>query len=95
MEMLGQLAAVAAVLGLAAVIPRWLRRRGWAGTGLQRKTAGRGLESAGRLPLGPQQTLHLVRLGERAWLVASSPSGCVLLETVNWREVETGGGAAS
>jgi flagellar biosynthetic protein FliO len=93
MEVLGQFAAVVAVLALAAATSWWLRRRGFAGSLLPRKAAGRRLESVGRLPLGPQQTLHLVRLGERALLVASSPSGCVLLQTVDWREVEGGGGA--
>jgi flagellar biosynthetic protein FliO len=91
MEVLGQFAAVAAVLALAAATSWWLRRRGFAGSLLQRKAAGHRMESVGRLPLGPQQTLHLVRLGERALLVASSPSGCVLLQTLDWREIEGGG----
>ncbi|HEV3334083.1 MAG TPA: flagellar biosynthetic protein FliO [Bryobacteraceae bacterium] len=93
MEVLGQFAAVVAVLALAAATSWWLRRRGFAGSLLPRKAAGRRLESVGRLSLGPQQTLHLVRLGERALLVASSPSGCVLLQTVDWREVQGGGEA--
>ena len=94
MEIVGQFAAVVAVLGLAAASSWWWRRRGFAGALAPRKAVGRRrLESAGRLPLGPQQTLHLVRLGERALLVASSPSQCVLLEAVPWREVEPGGEA--
>ncbi|HUI77692.1 MAG TPA: flagellar biosynthetic protein FliO [Bryobacteraceae bacterium] len=88
MEMVGQLAAVAAVLALAAASSWWLRKRGLASPLEPRKGAGRRLESVGRLPLGPQQTLHLVRFGERALLVASSPAGCVLLQSVDWREVE-------
>jgi flagellar biosynthetic protein FliO len=91
MEMVGQFAAVVAVLALAAATSWWLRRRGFAGSLRPGKAASRRLESVGRLPIGPQQTLHLVRLGERALLVASSPSGCALLQTVNWREVEGGG----
>ena len=90
MEMVGQLAAVVAVLALAAASSRWLRRRGFTGSLLPRKAAGCRLESVGRLNLGPQQTLHLVRLGEQALLVASSPSRCVLLRTVAWREIEGG-----
>jgi flagellar biogenesis protein FliO len=66
-------------------------KKGFAGSLLPRKAAGRRLESVGRLPLGPQQTLHLVRLGESALLVASSPSGCVLLQTVAWREIADSG----
>jgi len=88
MEMVGQFAAVVAVLALAAASSWWLRRRGFAGSLLPRKTVGRRLESVGRLALGPQQTLHLVRLGDRALLVASSPSGCTLLETLAWQEIE-------
>jgi flagellar biosynthetic protein FliO len=88
MEMVGQFAAVAAVLALAAATSWWLRRRGLAGPLLLRKGVGRRLESVGRLPLGPQQTLHLVRLGERALLLASTPAGCVLLQTVEWREIQ-------
>jgi hypothetical protein len=33
-----------------------------------------------RLPLGPQHTLHLVRVGEAELLLVSSPSGCSLVE---------------
>lgn len=91
MEIVGQFTAVVAVLALATAISWWLRRRGFSGSLLPRKAAGRRLESVGRLPLGPQQTLHLVRLGERALLVASSPSGCALLETMPWREIENTG----
>ena len=94
MEIAGQLAAVAAVLTLAAGSSWWLRRRGHAGFGGRRKAAARQLESLGRLPLGPQQCLHLVRLGQRALLLASSPSACVLLETVDYREIEERGEAA-
>jgi len=89
MEMVGQLAAVGAVLALAVASSWWLRRRGLAGPFLPRKAAGRRLESIARLALGPQQTLHLVRLGERGLLVGSSPSGCVLLHTVDWSEIKS------
>ena len=92
MEMVGQFTAVAAVLALAAATSWWLRRRG-VGALASRHAAGRRLESVGRLPLGAQQTLHLVRLGERALLVASWPSGCALLQTVDWREIEGSGQA--
>ncbi len=35
-----------------------------------------------RLPLGPQHSLHLVRIGGASLLVACSPSGCALLQTL-------------
>jgi flagellar biosynthetic protein FliO len=90
MEIMEQLAAVAAVLAVLVASAWWLRRRGLAAPILPgRGTRGRRLESVERLPLGPQQTLHLIRVGERALLVASYPSGCVLLESTAWREVET------
>ena len=88
MEGIAQFAAVAGVLLLLAAALWWLRRRGFAGPVLAGKGAGRRLESSERMPLGPQHTLHLVRLGERAFLVASSPGGCALLENVAWREID-------
>lgn len=90
MEMLGQLAAVLAVLTLLAATLWWLRRRGPAVGGASRRGQGRLLESLERLPLGPQHTLHLIRLGSKALVVACSPSGCALVENVAWREIETG-----
>jgi flagellar biogenesis protein FliO len=45
------------------------------------------MECLERLPLGPQHTLLLVRVGETELLLASSPSGCSLIETLSRREV--------
>jgi flagellar biosynthetic protein FliO len=94
MEMFNQIAAVVLVLGLTAGVAWWLRRRGALPAGLPRKTAGKRLESLERLPLGPQQTLHLVRLGEKALLVAATPAGCALLDRVDLRVLEEIRGAA-
>ena len=66
MDVLQQLASVAAVIGLLAACLWWLRRRGVAAVGRPRRASNRRLEIVERLPLGPQQTLHLIRLGERA-----------------------------
>jgi len=85
MEMIGQLTAVSGVLVLLLAVLWWLRRRGYA-----RMTAfpvlARGncrrLERLERVALSPQHTLHLVRLGDRALLVAASPGGCSLLESL-------------
>ena len=81
MDGIGQMAAVVGVLALLGGTLWWLRRRGIAGVLLARRPAGRRLECLERLPLGPQHTLHLVRLGETALLVASSPGGCALVRS--------------
>ena len=88
MELIKQMAAITLVLGLTAGMAWWLRRRGMLPAGLPRKTAGKRLESLERLPLGPQQTLHLVRLGGNALLVAATPAGCALLDRVDLRVLE-------
>ncbi len=86
MDVIQQMAAVAAVLGLLGLTLRWLRRRGLAvpPAGLKRRR--RSLECVERLPLGPQHALHLVRLNDRGLLVTSWPSGCALLESFPWRD---------
>jgi flagellar biogenesis protein FliO len=48
------------------------------------------MESLERLPLGPQHTLHLVRVGETELLLALSPSGCSLVESFARRAAEAG-----
>lgn len=80
MEALQQIAAVVAVLALLVATLWWLKRRGLAipAAGGGRSRA-RQLECLERIALGPQQTLHLVRLAGRLLLVASSPAGCSLL----------------
>jgi flagellar biogenesis protein FliO len=51
------------------------------------------MQSVERLGLGAQHSLHLVRVGEQAMLVASFPSGCALIASLPWREVEPAGEA--
>ena len=77
----GQLAAVAGVLTLLGCTLWFLRRRGIAGVATVRRKQARRLECLERLPLGPHHTLHLVRMGETALLVASSPGGCSLVQS--------------
>jgi flagellar biosynthetic protein FliO len=88
MDGIGQLGAVALVLLLLAATLWWLRRRGIAGVVPGRRLAGRRLECLERLPLGPQHTLHLVRLGETTLLVASSPGGCALIGSASAGELD-------
>jgi len=80
MEAIQQMAAVAVVLLLLSATLWVLRRRGLAGVSLGSKAAARRIQCLERLSLGPQHTLHLVRVGENELLLASSPSGCSLVE---------------
>ncbi len=88
MEAIQQTGAVAAVLALLFLTLWWLRRRGLAGITLGRKASARRMENLERLPLGPQHALHLVRLGESALLIASSPAGCTLIHRTGWQEID-------
>ncbi|MBZ5622782.1 MAG: flagellar biosynthetic protein FliO [Acidobacteriia bacterium] len=88
MELFQQLAAVGAVLVLLAASLWWLRRRGFAGVLPMKRPAGRRLECLERLSLGPQHTLHLVRVGDTALLLASTPAGCALVQTLPRGAVE-------
>jgi len=81
MDVFGQMAAVAVVLLLLGATLWALRRRGFAGVALTRRSGGRRLECVERLPLGPHQMLHLVRIGEIELLLASSTAGCTLLKS--------------
>jgi flagellar biosynthetic protein FliO len=81
MDVFGQMAAVAVVLLLLGATLWALRQRGFAGVALTRRSGARRLECLERLPLGPHQALHLVRMGEVELLLASSPSGCTLLKS--------------
>jgi flagellar biogenesis protein FliO len=80
MEVIQQMAAVGLVLLLLGASLWVLRRRGIAGIVLAGRPAKRRLECLERMALGPQHTLHLVRIDGRELLVAASPSGCALLE---------------
>ncbi len=94
MEAIQQIAAVAGVLTLLLATLWWLRRRGFAAVSLRKKPGRRRLECLERLALGPQQTLHLVRLGNTALLLASSPAGCSLLTSLAYGEIAESGEAA-
>ena len=86
MDVMEQAAAVGAVLALLGGALWWLRQRGYAVPPVGRRIGARRMECVERVALGPQQALHLVRLGDRALLVASSPAGCALLHNLAWRE---------
>jgi len=88
MEPIRQVLAVSAVLSLLAACLWWLRRKGLVrqGAGGPRKRA---LQSVERLTLGPQHSLHLVRLAGRGLLVGTSPAGCAVLENFEWTRLES------
>ena len=93
MDVIGQFAAVGGVFALLFAALWWLRRRGSAGiAGLAQlafRPERRRLERMEKLVLSPQHTLHLVRLGETALLVAASPSGCSLIQAMPSQSVDT------
>src|ERR1019366_5161189 len=88
MELIRQVLAVSAVLSLLAASLWWLRRKG-----LVRHSAGgsktHALQTVERLMLGPQHSLHLVRLAGRGLLVGTSPGGCAVLESFEWTSLES------
>ncbi|HET9319993.1 MAG TPA: flagellar biosynthetic protein FliO [Bryobacteraceae bacterium] len=80
-----QFLAVFLVLGLLGAALWLLRSRGLARFGgLARRKSTRHLESIARLPLTPHHSVHLVRVSDHAVLLALSPSGCTLVERVDW-----------
>lgn len=91
MELIRQVLAVTGVLMLLAASLYVLRRKGVARYALRlpRAAGGRNLEAVERLSLGPQHSLHLVRLAGRGLLVGVSPAGCTVLETMDWTAVSS------
>jgi len=92
--MFQQITAVFLVLALLAAALWFLRSRGLAQyRGLARRKSARHLESIARLPLTPQHSVHLIRVSDHTILLAVSPSGCTLVERMEWNatvEVEAG-----
>ncbi len=88
MEPLRQLLAVGAAMGALTAALWWLRRKGWARFGARAGSGGH-LRAVERVALGPQCSLHLVRVASRALVVGSSPAGCVLLESFEWTSLES------
>jgi flagellar biogenesis protein FliO len=72
--------ALAGVLAVLAAALWWLRKKGAVRFRPHARRVPRRLESIERLALSPHHALHLVRLDDRAILVAQSPSGLALLE---------------
>ncbi len=93
MEIFQQVASVFLVLALVAGTVLFLTKRGaghlrWPVRARRSKVA---LEAVERLPLSAQHSLHLVRLADRALLLAAHGNGCTLIESRPWSEVERSG----
>jgi Flagellar biosynthesis protein, FliO len=93
LEILPQLLAVLAVFGLLGATLWWLRRRGAVQLAptLPFRLSGRKsgpdklLQRVEALQLSPTHALNLVRLGDRAILVGTSPAGFYLVESSSWK----------
>jgi len=86
--MVQQILAVFLVFALLAATLWLLRSRGLAQfRGPARRKSARHLESIARLPLAPQHSVHLVRVGDHVILLALSPTGCTLIERLEGNAV--------
>ena len=92
MEAIQQTLVVVFVLGLLGGTLYWLRGKGVArfNTKGMGRGAARRLQSIERLALTPQHSLHLVNVGGRTILIAVSPGGCSVLESVGNVSAEDG-----
>lgn len=91
MEYLQQMLAVLAVFGILGVSLWWLRRRGLANIAMNgSKKNNRVLSQIERLSISPTHSLHLVRMADRAILIASWPGGCQAIESSSWNEMPRG-----
>lgn len=90
MELVRQILSVSLVLVFLAAALLWLRRKGLAQFGGRPAFRKRPypLEDVQRLRLTPNHALHLVRMADRALLVAVHSTGCTLLESLPWQELE-------
>jgi flagellar biosynthetic protein FliO len=81
-ESIQQTIVVFFVLALLGGTLYWLRRRGLAQFSFPSKpgSGSRKIQLVERLPLSPQHSLHLVRVGGRELLIGVSPAGCTVLD---------------
>jgi flagellar biosynthetic protein FliO len=82
MQLAEQIGMVLLVFALLGGLLWFSKKRGLASFrgGLRRGGSARRLEILERVPLTAQHSLHLVRLGDRALLIATAPSSCTLLD---------------
>lgn len=97
MDVIDQVLSVLLVLVLLGATLWWLTKKSPARFGLRtrRQRDETRLEAIERLPLTAQHALHLVRVADRAVLVAVHSGGCTMLESRPWEELsESRSGAA-
>lgn len=93
MDYLQQTLAVVAVFGILGGSLWWLRRRGLARFSMTASRRNQGvLSQIERLPLSPTHSLHLVRMADRAILIASWPGGCQAVESSPWNQIAQNSG---
>jgi len=93
MEYLQQMLAVLAVFGILGSALWWLRRRGFARFAIASAKKNHGvLSQVERLPISATHSLHLVRMADRAILIASWPGGCQAIESSSLNELAQGPG---
>lgn len=93
MESLSQVFAVALVFALLALALWLMKRKNLPGLVALRARgkSGRRIEHIETAALSQQHSVHLVRLANRAILLSTHPSGCTLLGSYNWDDIEAGG----
>ena len=80
MESVEPFAAILLVLGLMCGSLVLLRKKRAASFPFGRRAPGaRQMEILERLPLGPNHSLHLVRIGRRSFVIATVPGACQLI----------------
>jgi flagellar biosynthetic protein FliO len=80
MDILRQSLAITFVFALLWAALWFLRKRGTIRIGFPKVRGAQSvLESRGRLALGPQHSIHVVRVGERDMVVAVHPAGVTVL----------------
>lgn len=82
MDFIQPIAAVALVLALLGGALWALRKRGAGGPFSFARGTARRMEVVERVPLSAQHALHLVRVGERSFVISTSPSSCALVTEV-------------
>lgn len=79
MDIVRQSLAITFVFALLWAALWWLRKRGAANLGFSRSPAAGLMQVRGKLQLGAQHSIHLVRVGSRELVLAVHPGGISLL----------------